>query len=434
MMSAKRQKGNDGMSQRTPNNLRASRPTRDDTSDDEDSYDPDEESDEEENLSSSSPRKVTFDTSANVSVATPAAPMRQYIPDFDSLPKSGVWVSPAPRRHVNFEQVVVRTTKCDICNKKIGSKTEYKVMQRCKDCNKQFCRACMPRLSVDTRHFPVLDQLVWDALTKPNERTRPLNNFKSNMYHQPRSEVKLSRPMTPAERLASSRDILPGTFKMTAIFAPPPSRPSRARQGKAASTKKSKQKRKLPPGYESDEVDAHFELDWEYIQSLPLADQRKAKKEAYQRNLLRKATLEVAEDDGDEFDLVSHPTRTPLPTAGSRQVKARSVATGRQCRSSTKSTSKSTSGPHTRVATTGDSENTTSEPLRNILDGLSRNRRVSQGSAQAQLLPEAEESFTDHSKGTTSIEDGSDYYQEELRVQSNADEEGYELDHYSNYE
>ncbi|KAI9650310.1 hypothetical protein NHQ30_000323 [Ciborinia camelliae] len=457
MMSLQRPKDNPEMPQRSPNKRRASQMngdtsddednytppnklhasvlTRDDASGDDDNYVPNAESDEEELLASSSSKKVTFDTSANMIFTTPVAPpsppppSRHYVPDFDSLPKNGVWVSPAPGKHVHFQQIVVRTTKCDICNKKAGTaqeKKDGKVMQRCCDCNTQFCMDCETKVSRDKRHFPQLDQLVWEPQTKPNATTRPTDNFKSNMYSKPKSEAIPSRPLTASERLAGMRTIAPATYVITTVNTAAPSRPSRARPSKAASAKKAKKNsRTTPPRYTADEVDAHYELDLEYIQKLPPSMQRKEKKEADARNLERKLILETMETE-NPYNPQPQPistlnnNRTPLPTSGTRfimsrpMVTPRPMATRRQTRRSAKQQApeqryESTSETNARIATPIDSENA-SESLRHILDGLSKNRQASE---QAHPGMEFEKSDLSYEHGATLFQD--EYHQDYLQ-------------------
>lgn len=421
-MSAKRPRNNSGMSQ-TPDNPRVVRTMRDETSDEEDSYedssDSNEEEDDEENVTSSS-KKVKFDAGAKAALKTPIPPMRRYIPDFGSLPNTGVWVSPAPKRHTDFIQVVVRTTKCDICNEKVGPEDEAKVMQRCRVCNIQFCDSCKYLVSQDERHFPVLSELVWDALHKPNATTRPGDNFKSNMYSKPKAEVIPTRPLTAGERIAAMRGLPAGTFNKIQVNAPLVTRPSRARQTKGGSKKNGKEKKKeLPPGLNPDEVDAHYELDWEYIQQLPIEMQRKEKKEAAMRALGRKANLEAVErtdSDEQEAETAKKASRTPLPASGNRQGMSRSVGTPRVrhlprgIAKSNKRTyqtmqeddvtaagdsdtitsepllNKSNERTHQvmredEVTPAGDSGTITSAPLRNILDGLKKRQRLEQSTS-----------------------------------------------------
>lgn len=426
-MSSKRQKGNSGLAQRIPNDPLVSPLIRDETSDDEDSYedsyDPDEEEDDEEIMPSSSSKKVAFDTAANVTFKAPRRPLRRYIPDFDSLPKTGVWISPAPGRHTEFQQVVVRTTKCDICNEKVGTEKEEKVMQRCRHCNTQFCKDCELRVSNDERHFPVLAELIWDALTKPNATSRPAGNFKENMYSRPKTLVRPVRPLTASERLAGMRTILPGTFNTVAVNTPTPLRRPRVSKATTSTKKKNKKKRSLPPGYTSDEVDTHFQLDWEFIEKLPIEMQRKELKEASMRALMRKRTLEVMEAPAPsepEDEAALYHSRTPLPSSAiPRSANSRryatpiSMANRRSC-----GIAKSTSEPRIGVATAGDSE-TTSQPLQHILDGLSQNRQVSE---QA----EVQDPNLSDEHGNTSVEDNYDN-QEYLQMQNEpADEEEYQ--------
>ncbi|RAL63179.1 hypothetical protein DID88_004258 [Monilinia fructigena] len=371
-----------------------------------DSYEPDEEEYDEEIVPSSSSKKVAFDTAANITFKAPRRPLRRYIPDFDSLPKTGVWISPAPGRHTEFMQVVVRTTKCDICNEKVGTEKEEKVMQRCRHCNTQFCKDCELRVSNDDRHFH-----------------RPVGNFKENMYSRPKTLVRPVRPLTASERLAGMRTILPGTFNTVAVNTPTPLRRPRLSKATTSTKKKNKKKRSLPPGYTSDEVDTHFQLDWEFIEKLPIEMQRKELKEASMRALMRKRTLEVMEAPAPselEDEAALYNSRTPLPSSSiPRSAISRRCATpSSMATRRSRVISKSISGPRIAFATTGDSE-TTSQPLQYILDGLSQNRQVSE---QAEV--QDPNLIDEH--GNTSIEDNYDE-QDYLQMQSEpADEEEYQ--------
>ncbi|KAJ8070038.1 hypothetical protein OCU04_000439 [Sclerotinia nivalis] len=438
MVSAKRQKGNNGMAQTTSPVCHSAVPTMDGSSDDGDNYEESfdsEEDDSEVNSASSSSKKVTFDTSANVTrtFKTPVISQRRYIPDFDSLPKTGVWVSPAPSRHTEFKQVVVRTTKCDICNHKVDVPPgeEGKVMQRCHYCNIQFCQDCVLRVSDDERHFPVLAELVWDAQTKVNAKTRPENNFKGNMYTRSKPEPKPTRPLTASERLAGMRTIKPGTFNVTVVNTPAPSRPSRARPNKGP--KKSKKSKKFPDiPYNTDgEVDTHYKEDIEWLSKLSPALQRKEKKEADMRKLLRKRALEVMEEPvpyGAESPPSAHQVRIPLPTAGKRRKItpcpiATPAATRRQFRGTAESTSNQyESSPEQQaiVATTNALDNTTSEPLRNILDGLANDLH------DDEQVPQGIDERSDHSEAHAANPIQGEYnHQQYLPIQNDGSEDGH---------
>ncbi|KAF7877629.1 hypothetical protein EAF04_001300 [Stromatinia cepivora] len=438
MVSAKRQKGNNGMAQTISAVCHTAVPTVDGSSDDGDNYEESfdsEEDDSEENSASSSSKKVTFDTSAKVTrtFKTPVVSQRRYIPDFASLPKTGVWVSPAPSRHTEFKQVVVRTTKCDICNHKVevAPGEEGKVMQRCHYCNIQFCQECVLRVSDDERHFPVLAELVWDAQAKVNAKTRPGDNFKGNMYSKSKSEPKPTRPLTASERLAGMRTIKPGTFNITVVNAPTPSRPSRAQSNKGS--KKSKKSKKSPdiPYHADGEVDTHYKQDIEWLSNLSPALQRKEKKEADMRNLLRKRALEVMEEPvpyNAESPPSTHQVRTPLPTAGKRRkITPRSTAAPAATRRQSRGTAKSTSNQYESspeqeaiVAATNALDNTTSKPLRNILDGLSNNLHDDEEAHQGT----DEESDHSEEHAATPIQ-GEYNHQECLPIQNDGSEDGH---------
>ncbi|KAM0141507.1 hypothetical protein ACHAO1_001695 [Botrytis cinerea] len=418
----KERKNLERMAQETSvNRRRTSLPTRKDSAGEE-SFDENNQSengndDEGESYSGSSSSSEVRSKSDATVVGTfkPIVSQRRYIPDLDSLPKGGVWISPAPPKHTEFKQVVVRTTKCDICNQKVEAQdkdTDGKVMQRCCCCNIQFCQDCVLKVSDDEIHFPVLAELEWEAKTKVNAITRPLNGFKSHMFHKPRSEPKPVRPMTASERLASSRTITAGKFSNMAINTPTPSRPSRGKPSKAAA-KKSK-KRELPPGCTAEEVDIHYEVDWNWIKQLPVADQRKEKKEAAQRNLMRKRTLEAMEDgEADEAGVEesSQKVRTPLPNAPKRRkVATRTPATRRGKEKFTKN-----------VVVTSDSETLRIQPPLNTLDSLSQARKAIRENRQGMS-----ERSDDNERGTTPSHD--DYDNEDcIRVEANeADEDEYE--------
>ncbi|KAF7958841.1 hypothetical protein EAE96_002372 [Botrytis aclada] len=389
--------------------------TREDSVDedsfDESIYSEGEDDDGESISGSSSSSEVASksDITATNALKASLVSKRRYIPNLDSLPKTGVWISPAPSRHTEFKQVVVRTTKCDICNQKVEAQDKEedgKVMQRCRCCNIQFCQDCVLRVSDDKIHYPVLAELEWEAKTKVNAITRGANGFRDHMFHKPRSEPKPVRPMTASERLAISRAIAPGKFSNIVVNTPTPSRPSRAKNSKAVA--KTSKKRQLPPGYEAEEGDTHYELDWDWIQKLPIEEQRKEIKEAAQRKLLRKPILEIVEDPGTDEAEVEPPkkTRTPLPNAPKR----RKVAT--RCRSG-----KST----TTVAATSDDETPRTQPPRNALDSLSQARPVTKKNRQ-----DVTERSNEHQRGMTPSHD--DFDNEDcVRVEANeAEEDDYE--------
>ncbi|TGO31259.1 hypothetical protein BPAE_0001g01570 [Botrytis paeoniae] len=370
------------MAQKTPvNRRRTSLPTREDSvgeeSFDESNYSEDDDDDGESVSGSSSSSEVhsKSDATATNTFKSSIVSQRRYIPDFDSLPNTGVWISPAPSRHTEFKQVVVRTTKCDICNQKVEAQDKEedgKVMQRCRCCNIQFCQDCVLRVSDDKTHFPVLAELEWEAKTKVNAITRSHNGFRDHMFHKPRSEPKPVRPMTASERLANSRAIASGKFSNMVVNTPTPSRLSRAKTTKAAANKS--KKRQLPPGYAAEEGDTHYELDWDWIQKLPIEEQRKERKEAAQRNLLRKPTLETMEDPGTDEAEIEPPqkTRNPLPNAPKRRkVATRTPATRRRNGKSTNT-----------IAATSDGETSLTQPPRNTLDSLSQAHPVTRENRQ----------------------------------------------------
>ncbi|KAK6614041.1 hypothetical protein H4I96_00362 [Botrytis cinerea] len=362
----KERKNLERMAQETSvNRRRTSLPTRKDSAGEE-SFDENNQSengddDEGESYSGSSSSSEVRSKSDATAVGTfkPIASQRRYIPDLDSLPKGGVWISPAPPKHTEFKQVVVRTTKCDICNQKVEAQDK------------------------DT------DGKSWSGRpkTKVNAITRPLNGFKSHMFHKPRSEPKPVRPMTASERLASSRTIAAGKFSNMAINTPTPS---------------------------PEEVDIHYEVDWNWIKQLPVADQRKEKKEAAQRNLMRKRTLEAMEDgEADEAGVEesSQKVRTPLPNAPKRRkVATRTPATRRGKEKSTKN-----------VVVTSDSETLRIQPPLNTLDSLSQAREATRENRQGMS-----ERSDDNERGTTPSHD--DYDNEDcIRVEANeAEEDEYE--------
>ncbi|TGO41296.1 hypothetical protein BHYA_0023g00060 [Botrytis hyacinthi] len=402
--------------QKTPvSRRRTSLPTREDSvgeeSFDESNHSEDEDDDGESFSGSSSSSEVhsKSDTTATTNFKRSIVSQRRYIPDFDSLPNTGVWISPAPSRHTEFKQVVVRTTKCDICNQKVEAQDKEedgKVMQRCRCCNIQFCQDCVLRVSDDKIHFPVLVELEWEAKTKVNAITRGANGFRDHMFHKPRSEPKPVRPMTASERLAISRAIASGKFSNMVVNTPTLLRPSRAKTTKAAG-KKTK-KRQLPPGYAEEEGDTHYELDWDWIQKLPIEEQRKERKEAAQRNLLRKPTLETMEEPGTDEAEIDPPqkTRTPLPNAPKR----RKVATRRRNGKST-----------TTAAPTSDVETPRTQPPRNTLDSLSQAVPVTRENRQ-----DMSELSDEDERGVTPSHD--DFDNEDcIRVEANdAEEDDYE--------
>ncbi|KAF7905514.1 uncharacterized protein EAF01_006035 [Botrytis porri] len=417
---AKERKNLEPMAQKTPvNRRRNSLPSREDSVD-EDSFDESNYSENDDGgesisgSSSSSEVGSKSDLAATNTLKALLVSQRRYIPDFDSLPKTGVWISPAPSKHTEFKQVVVRTTKCDICNQKVEAQDKEedgKVMQRCRCCNIQFCQDCVLRVSEDEIHYPVLAELEWEAKTKVNAITRGHNGFKDHMFHKPRSEPKPVRPMTASERLANSRAIASGKFSNMAVNTPTPSRPSRAKTTKAAA-KKSK-KRELPPGYASEEGDPHYDLDLDWIQSLPIEEQRKERKEAAQRKLLRKPILETMEYPGtDEAEIEPTPkTRTPLPNAPKRRkVATRTPATRRRNGKSTNT-----------AAATSDVETPLTQPPRNTLDSLSQAHPVT-----GENLQEMTERSDENQRSMTPSHD--DFDNEDcIRVEANdAEEDEYE--------
>ena len=75
-------------------------------------------------------------------------------------------ISPAPKIHRTFRPSAVHTAMCDLCNKK--NKT---VIQRCQDCNMQFCKECIRNKKVGGNHVANFDDLEWRDVgpgLKPN--------------------------------------------------------------------------------------------------------------------------------------------------------------------------------------------------------------------------------------------------------------------------
>ncbi|CAD6448351.1 1b0d81d2-14d1-4b29-9e2b-5679f4cf2901 [Sclerotinia trifoliorum] len=438
MASAKRQEDNNGVAQTSSAVYHSAIPTMDDSTDDGDNYeqsfDPEEDG-IEDNPAPSSSKKVTFDISANVTrkFKNPVIFQRRYIPDLDSLPKTGVWASVSPSRHTEFHQIVVRTTKCDYCGEKVNVQPgeESKVMQRCNNCNTQFCQKCVRKVAKDKLHFPVSADLVWDAQTKVNAKTRPDNNFKENMYTRKKPEPNPTRPLTASERLQGMRNIAPGTFNITVVNTPASSRPSHARPTKA--TKKPKNSKKSPNTAHTTEggVDPHDKKYAEWVSTLSPAEQRKEKKEADMRNLLRKRTLEIIEEPvsyNAESPASEYQVRTPLPAAAKRhKIAPRSTTTPAATRrqlsgipESTKNQYESSSDEQAIVAATGASGSIiTSEPLRNILDGLAN------GFSDDEQLPQGMNEISDHSEEHIANPTHGEYnHQEYIPIQNDVSEEG----------
>lgn len=80
------------------------------------------------------------------------------------------------RKHNTWEKISVHTAKCDKCHEH-----NTNVVQRCKLCNQQFCKNCMPGCFEDGRHEADIEKLDWTpslVISAPNVRQGPPNNPK----------------------------------------------------------------------------------------------------------------------------------------------------------------------------------------------------------------------------------------------------------------
>jgi hypothetical protein len=201
--------------------------------------------------------------------------------------------------------------------------------------------------------------------------------------------------------------------------SPTPSRLSRAEISKPSTAKKSRKKRNATPPYDPDEVDAHYERDWDHLQTLDAAEQRQAKKEMDQRHLGRKRTLE-AEEDQSEYDatfeqaLYHHPRMplpsTPRPMAARRELHRSAVQQQNDQIGQTvapETPAKATIPPN-------------SVAVMEILNGLSRQHRERQAAqlqaaqtqaAQTQPRMQFEESGANDDQENAQMDDDDQYYE-----------------------
>lgn len=105
--------------------------------------------------------------------------------------------------HTRFKLAVIRTMRCDFCNK--GNDDG---LQECQDCNMHFCRECIEdgRLNNDERHRmqqDVIDNLNWN---KPPKGRRPAHSRTTTVdesassreqRRQRRAEMRSLRPAPP---------------------------------------------------------------------------------------------------------------------------------------------------------------------------------------------------------------------------------------------
>lgn len=127
------------------------------------------------------------------------------------LAVGGLPEDPASQIHSRFCPSAIHTTMCDLCNKKNTT-----IIQRCQDCNLQFCEKCIKANKVSGKHIARYEDLEWKNVgpgLKPvntsQRRRRPAKNNKVSI------EKRKYTPASSTLRHATSVKVTKSTSSAT---------------------------------------------------------------------------------------------------------------------------------------------------------------------------------------------------------------------------